>query len=136
MPREPLSDHCSLMKHPERSVLPSDCPKDASYIKTGDQGSDSVLHPITPFPLVIEGGEGNDKVTVIGTPKNPVLIDGGKGNDTVVVQNESARVAWAHVAARMSPEGLLFLGVVLIVFSAIGALGWRALTSKGAGGAG
>jgi hypothetical protein len=66
MPKEPLSDHCSLMKHPERTIRPSDCLEGAAYIKTTDEGGEFVLNPVTPFPLVIEGGEGDDQVTVVG----------------------------------------------------------------------
>ena len=37
MSKEPLSERCSVMKHPERPV-PGDCPKDALYIRTTDEG--------------------------------------------------------------------------------------------------
>ena len=125
MSKEPLSDHCSLMKHPERTSRPSDCPDGATYIRTTNEGGAFVLNPITPFPLVVEGGEGDDKVTVIGTPRNPVLINGGKGNDSVTLQDEGA---W--LAGQSTPEGIIFLAALLITFSTIGLIGWRALTNR------
>lgn len=149
---EPLSEHCSLMRHPERSVLPSDCPKDATYIRTGDEGGSYQLRPITPFPIVIEGGSGDDNVTVVGTPRNPVMIDGGKGNDhTTVVGASGNPVADAPQESglifhseetqgveqpgtqeieQLVPAGINFLGALLIVFATIGVICWRAL--KGA----
>ena len=150
MSKEPLSERCSVMKHPERPV-PSDCPKDALYIITGDEGGTSDLYPITPFPIVIEGGAGNDDVTVIGPAKNPVLIDGGKGNDSVTVHGEGAsppgqgnlvmgptqdrgghQSQIVHKdgplpALPLTPMGMTFLGALLITFATIGAIGWRAL---------
>jgi hypothetical protein len=139
MEKERLSDHCSLMKHPERTTRPSDCPEGGTYVKTTDKGGAFELHPITPFPLIIEGGEGNDKVSVIGTPRNPVLIDGGKGNDEVVVDggkghdNVVLQSDWARVAGHIGPEGLLILGALLIAFATIGLICWRALASVGVG---
>ena len=158
MSKEPLSDLCSIMKHPDRKVMPSECPKDATYIKTGNEGGSSELHPITPFPLVIEGGTGDDHVTVVGEAKNPVLIDGGSGNDSVLVQSDGAAPAegkgglimgpspaaqgsegqtmqndGAWLLAQLTPTGLTFLGALLIAFATIGLLGWRALTGSGAG---
>jgi hypothetical protein len=105
--------------------LPPDCPEGAAYIHNSDKGRDFVLHPIAPFPLVIEGGEGEDNVTVVGTPRNPVIIDGGKGNDSVIVQD---RVTW--LAGRLSPESVVILAALLIVFATIGLLGWRALSTR------
>jgi len=157
MSKEPLSDHCSVMMHPDRKGLPSDCPKDATYIKNGNEGGSYELHPITPFPLVIEGGTGDDNVTVIGAPKNPVLIDGGSGNDNVVVQSDGAHPGGEGVGglimgpspagqvgegrivhkdgafpwAQLTPMGVTFLGALLITFATIGVLGWRALTNGG-----
>ena len=127
MRREPLSEHCSLMMHPERTTLPPDCPEGAAYIHNTDKGGDYVLHPITPFPLVIEGGEGEDNVTVVGTPRAPVMIDGGKGNDSVIVQD---RVTW--LVGRLTPESVIVLGALLIVFATISLLGWRALSTRAA----
>lgn len=156
MSKEPLSERCSVMKHPERPV-PSDCPKDALYIKTTDEGGASDLYPITPFPIVIEGGAGDDDVTVIGPAKNPVLIDGGKGNDSVTVNGDGASPAAQGKSglvmgpssggqggegrtvhkdqpvpfAPPTPAGLTLLGALLIIFATIGVLGWRALTGNG-----
>lgn len=147
MSDEPLSQHCSLMAHPERTTLPSDCPENALYIKHTDEGGDFALNPIAPFPIVIEGGDGEDNVTVIGTPANPVLIDGGKGNDSVQVQGQASwpanpgmlyggkgndsvqaqgQASW--LAGQLPSGGLIFLGALLIVFGAIALLGWRALS--------
>jgi hypothetical protein len=123
MSDEPLSRHCSLMAHPERTTLPADCPEGAVYIRHTDEGGDFVLDPVAPFPIVIEGGKGEDKVTVIGTPANPVLIDGGEGNDSVRLQGQAS---W--LAGRLAPEGMVFLGALLIVFATIAVLGWRALS--------
>ena len=153
--KEALSDLCSVMKHPDRKVMPSECPKDATYINMGDKGGSSELHPITPFPLVIEGGTGDDHVTVIGEAKNPVLIDGGSGNDSVLVRGEGAAPAGGQSGLVMGPSpaaqasdggtvqgdgawlpaltpmGLTFLGALLIAFATIGVLGWRALAGSG-----
>lgn len=156
MSKEPLSERCSVMKHPERPV-PGDCPKDALYIRTTDEGGASDLYPITPFPIVIEGGAGDDDVTVIGTAKNPVLIDGGKGNDSVVLHGEGASPAGQGKgglvmgpaqdrggnqsqivlkdgtlpALPLTPMGMTFLGALLITFATIGVIGWRALMGNG-----
>ncbi len=113
------------MQHPERTSRPSDCPEGAAYIKTTNEGGTSVLNPITPFPLVIEGGEGDDKVTVIGTPRTPVLIDGGKGNDSVTLQDE-----WLWLAGRVNPEAIIILAALLITCTLLGVIGWRALTNR------
>lgn len=130
---EPLSQHCSLMAHPERTELPADCPEDAVYIRHSDEGGEFVLNPVAPFPVVIEGGAGNDNVTVVGEAQNPVLIYGGKGNDGVVVQNDGTVAdhnpsSW--LIASLPTESLTFLGVFLITFAVIAALGWRALGSR------
>lgn len=159
MRNEPLSEHCSLMAHPERTVRPSDCPEDAAYIRVGNQGGSYALNPITPFPLVVEGGDGNDQVIVNGTPRNPVIIDGGRGDDRVIMQNErgsgppavpirdkdSPRAAatdgqrpegvvghdpWSSLMGELTPVGLTFLGSVLITFVTLGVIGWRALGSR------
>jgi hypothetical protein len=154
MSKEPLSERCSVMKHPERPV-PSDCPKDALYITTTDEGGASDLYPITPFPIVIEGGAGNDDVTVIGPAKNPVLIDGGKGNDSVTVHGEGASPPGQENLVMgpaqdqgghqsqivhkdgplpnfpLTPVGMTFLGALLITFATIGVIGWRALMGNG-----
>ena len=147
MRTEPLSQHCSLMNHPERSVRPSDCPEGAAYIRTTNEGGDYVLNPITPFPIVIEGGDGNDNVTVVGKARNPVLIDGGRGNDSVVVRGGregSASPAvfggkgpngavvqddGASLIGQFTPAGLTFVGCVLITFVAVAVIAWRALGS-------
>lgn len=156
MRKEPLSEHCSIMAHPERTTLPSDCPKDAAYIKLTDEGGSSDLHPITPFPIVVEGGAGDDNVTVIGEARNPVLIDGGKGNDSVIVKgggpatgdpaesglvmgpssdghSGEGRVVQKDGALPIempTPAGMTLLGAMLIAFATIGALGWRAMMGK------
>jgi hypothetical protein len=155
MSKGPLSERCSVMMNPERP-LPSDCPKDALYIKTTDSDGAYDLHPITPFPIVVEGGSGNDEVTVIGPAKNPVLIDGGKGNDKVTVQGEGGSPARGgkgglvmgpsdqrgsqnqivhkdgpSPAVPLTPMGITFLGALLIAFATVGAIAWRALKADG-----
>jgi len=136
------------MHHPERSVRPSDCPEGALYIRTTNEGGDYRLNPITPFPIVIEGGDGDDRVTVVGEARNPVLIDGGRGNDRVVVRggnDGSASPAGnagkapdstfaaaedsASLAGQFTAAGLTFVGCVLITFVAVAVIAWRALGS-------
>jgi hypothetical protein len=41
-----------------------------------DKGGAFEFDADAPFPLVIEGGEGNDKMAIVGTPNNPVLVNG------------------------------------------------------------
>jgi hypothetical protein len=133
------------MHHPERSVRPSDCPEGAVYIRHTDQGGDFVLNPVAPFPIVVEGGAGNDNVTVVGQARNPVIIDGGKGDDSVVVRGGregSASPAGAggkgpngaavqddgaSLIGQFTPAGLTFVGCVLITFVTIAVIAWRAL---------
>jgi hypothetical protein len=135
------------MDHPERTVRPSDCPEGAIYIRNTDAGGDYVLHPITPFPIVIEGGDGDDNVTVVGKARNPVIIDGGRGNDSVVVRGGHEGSGsptgnggngpnstvdhddWATLIGQFTPAGLTFVGCVLITFVAVAAIAWRALGS-------
>lgn len=135
------------MEHPERSVRPSDCPEGATYIRTTNEGGDYFLNPIAPFPIVIEGGDGNDNVTVVGKARNPVIIDGGRGNDSVVVRGgregsgsptgdggKGPNSAVVHNAGdsligQFTPAGLTFVGCVLITFVAVAVIAWRALGS-------
>lgn len=121
------------MAHPERTERPADCPEDAVYIRNSDEGGEYVLNPVAPFPVVIEGGAGNDNVTVVGEAQNPVLIDGGKGDDAVIVQDDGTLAdqnpsSW--IMASLPAESLTFLGVFLITFAVIAVLGWRALGSR------
>lgn len=89
MAAERFSDHCSLMMHPERTTRPADCPEDASYIISSEAGGQFKLPANAPFPLVFDGGEGDDKVTVVGEGDKGVLVLGGKGNDSLMVRDSA-----------------------------------------------
>lgn len=120
MPTEPLSELCSQMAHPGRKTLPADCPEGAAYIKTNDAGSDHVIPGELGYPVVFEGGEGDDKVTVVGSGGKPVMVSGGKGEDALLVVD---RQTW--LLDSLGPAGTLFLGAAAIVFAAIAIIAWR-----------
>ncbi|WP_375396247.1 hypothetical protein [uncultured Sphingomonas sp.] len=126
MPDEPLSEHCSLMARsggpPKPKERPADCPPDAAYIKTIGKGGAWTL-PSTTFPIVFEGGDGDDKVTVIGNGGKGVLVSGGKGNDSLTVESD-----WVWLSNTIGPGASLMLAALVIVLAAIVILAWRALT--------
>lgn len=127
MAAESLSEHCSLMTRPggapKPSVRPSDCPKDAAYIKTTDAGRSFFLRgDVAPFPVVLDGGAGDDKVTVIGAKRGKVLVSGGDGNDSIALVDR-----WSWIASRFTPSELLMLATLFTVCATIALLGWRAL---------
>ncbi|PXA86134.1 hypothetical protein DMC47_35420 [Nostoc sp. 3335mG] len=106
---------------PPPKDLPPDCPPHAAYIKTIGNGHWDI--PGTaPFPIVFEGGDGNDSVTVIGQGHQPVIVSGGKGNDSLQVEDR-----WTFFVDRLGPHGVVTLGVVGLVFVAIAVIAWRAL---------
>lgn len=125
MADEPLSEHCSLMSEPggpaKPAERPTDCPKDAAYIK----GSGGTVHPANaPFPIIFEGGDGNDKVVVVGRAPGGFLMRGGKGNDSLTIEDR-----WTWLAREIGPSGLITLGVIAITLAALVAISWRALRS-------
>jgi hypothetical protein len=126
MATEPLSEHCSLMSKPDGppkpAELPADCPKDAAYVKWD---GDIALSGNKDFPVVIEGGDGNDKITVVGSGKAGVRVDGGGGNDTLTAESE-----WVWLAQQVGPTGLIFVAALGITLATIAMIAWRALTPK------
>ncbi|WP_395331023.1 hypothetical protein WBP06_01165 [Novosphingobium sp. BL-8H] len=126
MASEPLSEHCSLMSKPggppKPATRPPDCPKDAAYIKTVGGGS-WTLPSNAPFPIVFEGGDGDDKVTVVGQSKGGVMVFGGKGNDSLLVEDR-----WAWLAHELGPAGTLSLALVITIL--LGLITLRALKSS------
>jgi hypothetical protein len=125
MREEPLSEHCSLMMHPERATRPSDCPPDAVYIKTVDKGGAFEFDADAPFPLVIEGGEGNDKMAIVGTPNNPVLVNGGRGDDEILFQSN-----WIWLGEQLNSTSILLLIALIGTLTVVALLGWRALKER------
>lgn len=118
-----LSDHCSLMaqqSEPKPKVRPADCPKDAAYIKTVDKGGEYTLAGAS-FPIVFEGGGGDDKVTVVGDGGQGIIVDGGRGNDSLTIHN-----GWSFVIREIGPGASLALAALTIVFVTIGLIAWRA----------
>lgn len=129
MPRERLSDHCSLMARPggppPPKQRPADCPVDGAYIKMVDKGGKFEIPGSPPFPIVFEGGDGNDALTVRGGPGKGVIFDGGKGNDRMTVGTDSVPI---QLLDRLGTGGTLVIAALAIVFATIAILGWRALT--------
>jgi hypothetical protein len=126
---ERLSDHCDLMAQPGHppppKVRPADCPKDGVYIQTTDAGGHWLMHGDPPYPIVFEGGEGNDGVTIVGKTSNPVMMDGGKGDDSLTVID-----SWDWALSRLGSHEITFLGATGIVLAALAAIGWKALSTK------
>ena len=122
----PRSERCSLMAKPgdppAPKTRPADCPKDAAYIKTTDAGGSLTL-PDAPFPLVFEGGDGNDSVTVRGNASHGIIVAGGKGDDSLLVEGTSMPLSLEAVPV----WAVVLLGALLITFATIAVLGWRAL---------
>ena len=125
MAEESLSEHCSLLAKPggppKPKELPADCPKDAAYIRGADVNGGAHIFKSTSNPLIFEGGKGDDKVTIVGNKDN-VLVKGGEGNDSLTVQDTTT---W--MVQRLSPEGVLLLIALAIVFAAIAAIVWKAM---------
>lgn len=126
MAEEPLSEHCSLMSRAgsptKPAARPADCPKDAVYIK-GSGGT--ILPGNAPFPFIFEGGDGDDKVVVVGHAKGGLLFRGGKGNDTLTLEDR-----WTWLAREIGPPGLFLLAVIALTLAALVAISWRALRTK------
>ena len=125
MAEVPLSEHCSLMSRPgglvKPAVRPTDCPKDAVYIKgTGA----TILPGDAAFPFVFEGGDGDDKVVVVGQAAGGILVRGGKGNDSLTIEDP-----WVWVAQEIGPYGLTFLASATIMLVTLVTICWRALRS-------
>jgi len=129
---EPLSEHCSLMAKPggppKAQTQPADCPKDGIYIKTAAKNGGITLPPGSPFPIVVEGGDGNDSVTVIGPQHMPITVSGGKGDDNITVKSE-----WIWAVDKLTPTGVLFLAALLIVLATLAVIVWRALAPRDLG---
>ena len=128
MPRERLSDHCSLMARPDRppppKERPADCPLNGAYIKMVDRGGTLEIPGSPPFPIVFEGGDGNDQLTVKGGPGKGVIFDGGKGNDRMTIGSDPPL---AQVVDRLGASGALLIAALALVLATIAILGWRAL---------
>ena len=126
MPGVPLSEHCSLMGRPggppPPKQLPPDCPKGAAYIKTTDKGSNFTIRGDAPFPLVFEGGDGNDTLTLVGHHDQQILVSGGKGNDSVRIEDP-----WAMLVTQLDSQGVVVLGALALALAAVVIIGWRAL---------
>jgi hypothetical protein len=126
MQPESRSEHCSLMAHPggppKPKVRPADCPKDAAYIKTTDAGGKFTLPGDAPFPVVFEGGDGNDSVTVEGSGHG-IIVNGGKGDDSLLVRDQGMLPSIEGVPA----YALLLFGALLVTLAAVAVIGWRAL---------
>ncbi|MFC0687543.1 hypothetical protein [Novosphingobium clariflavum] len=123
MANEPLSEHCSLLSKPggppRPADRPADCPKDAAYIKPVGAGT-STLPGNAPFPIVFEGGDGDDKVTLVGQSKAGVMVFGGKGNDSLLVEDR-----WTWLVHELTPPGALSLALVIAIL--LGLITLRAL---------
>jgi hypothetical protein len=101
------------------SSRPADCPKDAVYIN----GTGAIIAPgDAPFPFVFEGGDGDDRVVVIGQAKGGLLMRGGAGRDSLTIEDR-----WVWLAGEIGPLGLLLLAAAAIVFAALVAISWRAM---------
>ena len=128
MPHERLSDHCSLMARPggppPPKERPADCPKDGAYIKMVDKGGAMSIPGSPPFPIVFEGGDGDDQLTVRGGPGKGVIFDGGKGNDGMTIGSDSTPVL---LVGQIGAGGMLFLAALAIMLAAIVIIAWRAL---------
>lgn len=128
MPQVSLSEHCSLMAKPggppKPATRPADCPPDAAYI-TAVGGGAMTIPGNAPFPIVFEGGDGDDHVTIVGSGKGGVLVRGGRGDDSLVVHDQ-----WTWLARQIGPGGVLLLGLAGIVFAAVVTIAWRALRSN------
>jgi hypothetical protein len=126
MAEEPLSEHCSLMSRPgdpaKPAERPADCPKDAVYIK-GSGGT--ILPGNAPFPFVFEGGDGDDKVVVVGQAQGGLLFRGGKGSDTLTLEDR-----WTWFAREIGPPGLIMIIVIALTLAALVTISWRALRTK------
>jgi hypothetical protein len=125
---ERLSDHCSLMAvpggPPKPKERPADCPKDGVYIKGANKNGGITIDGPIPYPIIYEGGDGNDSVTIVGgTSDKGIVIDGGKGDDSLTVIDR-----WSWFVGHLSPGGALALGSLAIVFAAVTIIAWRALT--------
>lgn len=126
MPDEPLFDHCSLMTRPggppRPTERPADCPKDGVYIKAAPHNGGATIDGNIPYPVIFDGGDGNDSVTIIGHPANRYIINGGKGDDSLTVQDQAT---W--LVGRLSPTATLMLGVLALGLAAVVVVAWRAL---------
>ena len=111
---------------PAPARLPADCPKDAAYIRTVGKGGHWTLPNNGAFPIVFEGGDGNDSVTVIGRDGKGVLVYGGRGDDRLTVQ-----ARWSYTLDRVGPPVALLLAGLAIVLAAVATIAWRALSPRG-----
>jgi hypothetical protein len=106
---------------PRPTKLPADCPKDAAYIHVAGSEGVSMHLPSTDFPLVFEGGDGNDKVILDKSASKGVLVFGGRGNDSLIVES-----GWAKFADRIEPASAVFLVTLALALTLVGAIVWRA----------
>lgn len=127
MQDQPRSEHCSLMARPggppKPKTRPADCLKDAAYIKTTNSGGKFALPGDAPIPIVFEGGDGNDSVTVEGSGAHGIIVDGGKGDDSLLVRDAGILPSIPGV-----PDyAMLLFGALLVTLVTIAVIGWRAL---------
>lgn len=114
---------------PPPKVRPADCPKDGAYIKMVDAGGAMQLPGDPPFPIIFEGGEGNDSVTVLGGPGKGILMDGGKGDDSLTVGDERGLTIQSVLpVAQLTPTTTLILGAFAITLAAVVIIAWRMLS--------
>jgi len=121
MSTKPFSERCSFMENPGMKERPPECPKDAAYIKT--DGGTSIWH-LGKFPIVVEGGEGNDDVKIVGGDGG-ILVDGGKGSDTVSVKSESV-----FLAELLGPDRLFILAVIALSSLVAIVISWRLFRTR------
>ena len=125
MSQAPLSARCTLSDQPNAPSPPEGglCPKDAVYIKTTKNGSDFALPSNSEFPIIFEGGDGNDKVTITGNGAQKIKVSGGAGDDSMTVVDP-----WANLMQQLGPYPIVGAFVLLLFFSLIGYVAHRAFT--------
>ncbi|CAM3073908.1 hypothetical protein SPAN111604_02430 [Sphingomonas antarctica] len=135
----PRSERCSLLQDPDHPLPPNtykgDCPKDATYIVAKHGGAWDVPNG-TPYPVVVEGGAGNDVLTVTGHGGKGVYVDGGAGDDRLTVSTQSDSSFLGTVSDTLlylrvthgDGAALIAVGFV-IMMCVLGVLCWRALAN-------
>ena len=125
MSQTSLSARCTLSDQPNAPSPPKGdpCPKGAVYIKTTKNGSEFALPNDSEFPIVFEGGDGDDKVTITGNGAQKIKVSGGAGNDSMTVVDP-----WATLMQQLGPYPIVGAFVLLLFFALIGYVAHRAFT--------
>ncbi|SOB78790.1 hypothetical protein SAMN06297144_0216 [Sphingomonas guangdongensis] len=75
--------------------------------------------------MIFEGGDGDDKIVIVGSAKGGVLVRGGAGRDSITLESH-----WTWLAHQIGMPGFVILGTATIMLAVVLTICWRALKQE------